>query len=219
MQIGKIVFCFAFIAVITSCGTTKRLPGQNEVLAAMEKANAYFMSKWPDPGKDIFVPSKNRTWPSHIWTRAVYYEGLMALYSVDRKKEYYDYAVDWADKHNWSLRDGIKTRNGDNQACGQTYIDLYLLDKKEQRIKDIRSSIDSMMASDKIDDWNWIDALQMTRIIFIACMKCMPSPNTNMVTMACLMLQLDCGGEIKILIHRTKNPMGKIVIGAAAMVG
>jgi rhamnogalacturonyl hydrolase YesR len=94
------------------------------------------MEKWPDAGKEIHVPSKNRTWPSHIWTRAVYYEGLMALYSVDKKPEYYDYAVQWGVKHHWGLRDNnIKTRNGDNQACGQTYIDLYLIDKKEERNK------------------------------------------------------------------------------------
>jgi unsaturated rhamnogalacturonyl hydrolase len=166
MLMRKILFCFAFFGMITSCGTTKNLPKKDEVIAVMEKANAYFMNKWPDTGKEIYVPSKNRTWPSHIWTRAVYHEGLMALYNVDRKKEFYDYAVDWAEKHNWSLRDGIKTRNGDNQACGQTYIDLYLIDNQTQRIKDIKASIDSMMATSKIDDWNWIDALQMAMPVF-----------------------------------------------------
>ena len=162
----KIISTLALVGIITGCSSQNNLPEKNEVLAVMEKANAYFMNRWPDPGKEIYVPSKNRTWPSNIWTRAVYFEGLMALYNVDRKKEYYDYAVDWATKHNWSLRDGIKTRNGDNQACGQTYIDLYLIDKKEERIKDIKASIDSMMATNKIDDWNWIDALQMAMPVF-----------------------------------------------------
>jgi rhamnogalacturonyl hydrolase YesR len=96
----------------------------------------------------------------------VYYEGLMALYSVDKKKVYYDYAVDWGTKHNWGLRDGIKTRNGDNQACGQTYLDLYLIDKNEERIKDIKASMDLMVASEKKDDWWWIDALQMGMPVF-----------------------------------------------------
>jgi len=124
------------------------------------------MDKWPDPGKEIYVPSKNKTWPSNIWTRAVYYEGLMALYNVDKKQSYYDYAVDWANKHNWNLRDGITTRNGDNQACGQIYIDLYLLDKKEETIKNIKASIDAMMATNKIDDWTWVDAIQMAMPLF-----------------------------------------------------
>ncbi len=80
----------------------------------------------PDPGTEIPIPAKHKIYPSNIWTRAVYYEGLMALYNIDKKKDYYDYAVDWSEKHDWNLGGGITTRNGDNQACGQTYIDLYL---------------------------------------------------------------------------------------------
>lgn len=149
-----------------SCATAQKLPPKNEVLETIRKANEYFMNKWPDPEKPIHVPSRNRTWPSHIWTRAVYYEGLMALYSVDKQKKYYDYAVEWGAKHKWTLRDGIKTRNGDNQACGQTYIDLYLIDKQPERIDSIKASIDLMMQSQKIDDWHWIDAIQMGMPVF-----------------------------------------------------
>ncbi len=152
-------------SLVTSC-MAQKVPAKAEVLKTMELANSYFMQKWPDTKKEIFVPSKNRSWPSHIWTRGVYYEGLMALYSVDRKKEFYDYAVDWGTQHNWGLRDGTKTRNGDNQVCGQTYIDLYLIDKKAERIKDIKTSMDSMVASAKKDDWSWIDALQMAMPVF-----------------------------------------------------
>jgi unsaturated rhamnogalacturonyl hydrolase len=146
--------------------TAQKLAAKKQVLQTITLANKYFMDKWPDAGKPIFVPSRNRTWPSHIWTRAVYYEGLMALYNVDKQKVYYNYAVDWSAKHNWSLRDGIKTRNGDNQACGQTYIDLYLIDKKPERIDSIKASIDLMMQSDKIDDWHWVDAIQMAMPVF-----------------------------------------------------
>ena len=162
----KLKILFSLFTLLSLQIAAQKIPSKKEVLKTAELASAYFMNKWPDPGKDIYVPSKNKTWPSHIWTRAVYYEGLMALFNIDKKKIYYDYAVDWANKHNWNLRDGIKTRNADNQACGQTYIDLYRIDKKEERIKNIKASIDSMMASDKIDDWTWIDAIQMGMPVF-----------------------------------------------------
>jgi rhamnogalacturonyl hydrolase YesR len=139
-------------------------PSKKNVLKAMRLTNQYFMNKWPDAGKSI-VTNKER--PSNIWTRAVYYEGLMALYAIDKKKKYLDYAIDWGTKHKWGLRDGIQTRNADNQCCGQTYIDLYLIDKKEERIKDIKASIDLMKATEKTDDWNWIDALQMGMPVFV----------------------------------------------------
>jgi unsaturated rhamnogalacturonyl hydrolase len=150
------------LVVLSACLATRKL-SKNEVLAPMQITNQYFMNKWPDAGKSI-VTNKER--PSNIWTRAVYYEGLMALYSLDPKKEYYEYAVQWGDKHNWGLRTGIETRNADDQACGQTYIDLYLIEKNPERIKDIKASVDLMVKSEKSDDWNWIDALQMAMPVF-----------------------------------------------------
>lgn len=144
--------------------SAQSIPSRKKVLNAMTLANKYFMQKWPDPGKSIIT---NRERPSNIWTRAVYYEGLMALYTLDKQQAYYDYAVDWGTKHKWGLRDGIQTRNADNQCCGQTYIDLYLIDKKEERIRDIKASIDLMIKTDKVDDWNWIDALQMAMPVFV----------------------------------------------------
>ena len=166
MKLIKASLLIGACLVVVQSSTAQKLAAKKQVLQTITLANKYFMDKWPDPAKPIFVPSRSRTWPSHIWTRAVYYEGLMALYSVDKKKAYYDYAVDWGTKHQWSLRDGTRTRNGDNQACGQTYIDLYLIDKKQERIDSIKASIDKMMASQKIDDWHWVDAIQMAMPVF-----------------------------------------------------
>lgn len=155
---------FAAVVTLFSCATTKKLPPKNDVLNVMRLTNQYFMNKWPDAGKPIVT---NRERPSNIWTRGVYYEGLMALYSIDPQKKYYDYAVQWGDKHNWNLRGGAATRNADDQTAGQTYIDLYLLDKHPERVKAIKESIDNMVHSDKKDDWNWIDALQMAMPVFV----------------------------------------------------
>ena len=89
-----ILFCIIFLIQLSS--QAQKLPSKKNRLKTATLANQYFMNKWPDPVKPIYVPSRNRTWPSNIWTRAVYYEGLMALYHIDNKKAYYDYAVDWS---------------------------------------------------------------------------------------------------------------------------
>lgn len=154
----------SFLLATAIGGFAQKLPKKKQVLKSITLANSYFMQKWPDAGKPIMT---NIERPSNIWTRAVYYEGLMALYSVDKKQSYYDYAVQWGEKHSWGLRGGVATRNADNQCCGQTYIDLYLIDKKEERIKDIKASFDLMKTTPKVDDWNWIDALQMAMPVFL----------------------------------------------------
>jgi unsaturated rhamnogalacturonyl hydrolase len=161
------LLCLVLLFFTSVCMQGQTIPEKQQVLKKMRLTNDYFMEKWPDPGKSIVT---NRERPSNIWTRGVYYEGLMALHGLDPKRknrqEYYNYAVEWGEKHKWGLRDGVKTRNADNQACGQTYIDLYLIDKKPERIKDIKESIDLMVNSDKSDDWDWIDALQMAMPVF-----------------------------------------------------
>ena len=161
----KVVILFVSFFTLSQANTQK-LPDKKKILATLRLTNQYFMSKWPDAGKTIFT---NIERPSNIWTRAVYYEGLMALYKIDKQKTYYDYALQWGEKHQWGLRGGVKTRNADNQCCAQTYIDMYLLDNKQhpERVKDIKVSIDSMLLTSKIDDWNWIDALQMAMPVFV----------------------------------------------------
>ena len=159
------------VVVASMCveANAQKLPKKKHVLKQMRLTNKYFMNEWPDPGKSIVT---NRERPSNIWTRGVYYEGLMELYRLDpkekNKKIYYDYAVDWGQKHNWGLRSGTsrQRQNADDQTAGQTYIDLYLIDKKEERIRDIKTAIDGMLVSEKVDDWWWIDALQMAMPVF-----------------------------------------------------
>lgn len=133
------------------------------------------MNKWPDPGKEIVVDESwprtelkfpiGQTWKSTLWTRGVYYEGLMALYSIAPKQDYYDYAVSWGSSHDWKLAKAF-SRNADVQCAGQTFIDLYEIDKKVERIAHIKATIDSMMRTPKIDDWTWIDAIQMSMPVF-----------------------------------------------------
>jgi unsaturated rhamnogalacturonyl hydrolase len=143
---------------------------QQDVLQSMRLANTYFMGKWPDPGKEIVT---NIARPSNIWTRAVYYEGLIALYSIDPQKQYYGYAVDWGQKRQWMPRNGVMDRDADDQCCGQTYIDLFNLsraavvpDQHPEWVAGIRTCIDNMVKSDRCDDWHWIDAIQMAMPVF-----------------------------------------------------
>ena len=107
----------------------------------------------------------NKERPSNLWTRGTYYTGLMALYSIDPRDEYYEYAVNWGEAHEWHMRDGIN-RNANTHCAGQTYIDLYNIDPKPERIAKIREAIDMMVDSEKKDDWWWIDALYMAMPTF-----------------------------------------------------
>ena len=101
---------------------------RQDVVTAMERANDYFLKKYPDPGKPTFVKKER---PSNLWTRGVYFEGLMALAEVERltgstKHEIYKkYIYDWGEAHKWLPRNGVTTRDADDYCCCQTYLDIY----------------------------------------------------------------------------------------------
>ena len=65
---------------------------KSTILNQLRLANGYFMNKWKDPTAEIIG---NKVRPSNIWTRAVYYEGLMKLYRIDPDPKYIQYAVEW----------------------------------------------------------------------------------------------------------------------------
>jgi rhamnogalacturonyl hydrolase YesR len=159
----KIFLFLSFTLLINTVSIAQHSKDRDKVLEKMQLANNYFMEKWPDVGKTI-VTNKER--PSHIWTRGVYYEGLMALHEIYPKKEYYNYALDWANFHEWGFRSGNITRNADDYCAAQTYIDLYNLEPQPERLKNTRATMQKFLHTPQNNDWDWIDAIQMGMPVF-----------------------------------------------------
>lgn len=151
------------LIICSSVNVTAQTIDRKEVLKNMELANAYFMAKWPDTGKTIIT---NKERPSNIWTRGVYYEGLMALHEIYPKETYYDYAYAWSESHKWGFRNGNANRNADDYCAAQTYIDLYNLEPDTKKIKNTRATINMLLNTPQLDDWSWIDAIQMGMPVF-----------------------------------------------------
>ena len=142
----------------------QELPAQKETLETIVKVNDYFMKKYADYTLPSFY---GRVRPSNIWTRGVYYEGLMALYGIYPREDYYKYAYDWADFHKWGMRNGNTTCNADDHCCGQVYIDLYnMCPSDPNMIRNIKASIDMVVNTPQVNDWWWIDAIQMAMPIY-----------------------------------------------------
>ena len=135
------------------------LPAADEVLKTAQLVNKYFMQKYSDYTATSNVRGVTR--PSNIWTRGVYYEGLMALYEIAPADAYYKYAHDWAQFHKWNFRHGITTRNADDYCAAQTYIDLYRLKPGENDLSSTLALSNLLLSLNDNGDWTWIDAIQM----------------------------------------------------------
>ena len=139
------------------------VPPAETVIAQARRVNDYFMAKFPDPLRVVPFPSRHRVYEGNIWTRGVYYEGLMALYAVDPQQRYIDYTMDWGDKFDWNMRNGqTLTRNADNYCCAQSYIDMYRIYGEEKMVANVTKCLENILATpEAVSDWTWIDAIQM----------------------------------------------------------
>jgi rhamnogalacturonyl hydrolase YesR len=145
-------------------------PAQKDVVAALELANDYFLKKYPDPGKPTFV---NKERPSNLWTRGVYFEGLIELAEVERMtggamyEPYRRYIYDWGEAHEWTPRKGVTTRDADDYCCCQTYLDMGHGEKAEQcgdnliACRNVPQKQGNGSSNGSFGDWTWIDAIHM----------------------------------------------------------
>ncbi|MBP3247983.1 MAG: glycoside hydrolase family 88 protein [Prevotella sp.] len=171
------------IALVALVGLTTTATAQNNVLESAQKTNNYFMMKYSDPTLPTNV---KKVRPSSLWTRAVYYEGLMALNAIDPQQRYIDYAMTWADFHKWTPRNGVNTLDADDQCCGQTYVELAALKGGNQKalLANVIANLDHQMvtpnskkqtstpkAKTNVNSlygwWTWIDAIQMAMPLYM----------------------------------------------------
>lgn len=135
------------------------------IMETTEKVASYFIKSNPDVGAESHVGGKTRN--SRIWTRGVFYEGLLNAYRECPHDEWLRYALDWGEFHQWYSCTDSQKRHADFQCCGQAYLQMYMMDPSQsQRMAHIKMRIDDMLATNKIDDWYWIDAIQMAMPIF-----------------------------------------------------
>lgn len=139
----------------------------DSIMENVDKVAGYFMTNYPDVGADSYVGGKRRN--SKIWTRGVFYEGLLNVYREQPRAEWLKYAIDWGEYHKWisSSDNEAKNANADYQCCGQAYLQMYLMDTtQEKRMEHIKMRIDQMIAAGRTDYWYWIDAIQMSMPVF-----------------------------------------------------
>ena len=127
------------LAAILASSTTAVIPASagelssQEIMWQSEKVAAYFMDKYPDVGAKSYVGGKERN--SKIWTRGVFYEGLLNLCREDPRDEWLKYALDWGEFHKWvsSSDTEAKRHNADYQCCGQAYLEMYMMDPRDRK--------------------------------------------------------------------------------------
>lgn len=163
-------FLAIIMCLVASCVYAQDEVTVISVMQAMELANDHFINKYPDAGAPTFVKKQR---PSNLWTRGVYFEGLWELTEMERimggskYDTYYKYIYDWGTAHNWTPRNGCRTRDADDYCCCQTYIDMghvgQTIECMEHLIacRNVPQTQGNGSSTGSFGDWTWIDAIQM----------------------------------------------------------
>ena len=98
------------------------------------------------------------------WTFAALYDGLLAASKTTGDQAYRDAVLHFAEKSGWMLLNS-RFPHADDQAMGQSYLDLYFQDKQPVRMTDTKTILDKLIV--RQDDpnkllWWWCDALFMS---------------------------------------------------------
>lgn len=166
-KLSKTLLLFLPLVILfTSCNDKNKNEVKNspkaEVVQIIEKVNNHWQTTHP-------------THENSFWHRAAYHTGNMAAYRITDNKTYKDYSIAWSEQNEWKgaksdKRDEWKYSYGETdeyvlfgdwQTCFQVYIDLYNLDKNEQKIARAREVMEYQMSTPNNDYWWWADGLYM----------------------------------------------------------
>jgi rhamnogalacturonyl hydrolase YesR len=124
------------------------LPPRAEIVALVRRVADQWIAAHSDPG-------------DNGWARATFFSGLMAAYHLTSDDRYLTYTRRWAESHSYGIPGGVTTRHADNHTTIQAYLDLYELEPSANKLTAATDTLSRMVASSKIDDWWWDDALHM----------------------------------------------------------
>ena len=96
------------------------------------------------------------------WTFAALYDGLLAASSATGNPAYHDAVLHFAERSGWKL--GPRFGHADDEAVGQSYMELYLEHATPERMAAMKTEADKLLAradDPKQDLWWWCDALFM----------------------------------------------------------
>ena len=142
----------------------------------------------PDVSVTQMIQKVNDYWQSHnsskcraFWDNAAYFTANQKVYQRTSKKEYLNYALEWAeynhwqgatqtDKSKWQYKTYGEGMNhvlfADWQICFQVYIDLYKQEHRAERIERALEVMCYQATTPEKDYWWWSDALYMGLPIF-----------------------------------------------------
>jgi rhamnogalacturonyl hydrolase YesR len=136
-----------FLLTFADFGQTP-LPNTATVIEAMQRADRYW--------------NTNNSFGNSGWANSAYYVGNQRAARLLGDTNFLKRSLGWAATNNWQVGpEAGGNTDADSQCSGQTYLDLYRMDRQTNRYASIRQRLDLLVATNRVDQWWWIDAFYM----------------------------------------------------------
>jgi rhamnogalacturonyl hydrolase YesR len=99
------------------------------------------------------------------WFRGTLFAGVVAAYRATKDEYYRTLAVKLGEKNQWKPGPNA-LRDGNDFAITQSYLDLFLMEKKSERLDPSRAVMNQLLAEKERPRWGWCDALFMAPAAF-----------------------------------------------------
>ncbi len=132
------------------------------VAAAMRRVGDWQLAQ----SQQYFTVNDHALLDGRIWTWSALYAGYMAAATSLGDKKYSDDMDTMGKAYNYEMRS--KVPGADDMSVGQTYLELYMLDKRPEQMEPTKEALDAVLAKPRIElgtdkriEWWWCDALFM----------------------------------------------------------
>jgi len=156
VPIALLLLAMASVSLAQEPASDTHFMPEHAVLTAMER-----VADW-----QLAHPSKHKTTD---WTQGAGYAGFMALAGISKDSKYRDAMLAMGRTNQW--KPGPIRYHADEHCVGQTYVELYLLERDPAMIEPLRKEFDFILANPPkgINQphngdwklWSWCDALFM----------------------------------------------------------
>jgi rhamnogalacturonyl hydrolase YesR len=157
MNLSKLFFLFCIIATILSTGCSTS-PWTSVSQPEYIKNTLNKVTEWQ------LAHPKNEA-SQRDWTNGAFYAGVFAAYETTCSEKIYQALLDMGKNNEW--RPGSRWWHADDIAIGQTYIDLYRIEKREEIIRPLKDTLALFISQPyPVQDvffikFGWCDALFM----------------------------------------------------------
>src|SRR5215212_8017481 len=134
IALTRLVLCFASSPLLAQPSTGDPL-SRDAILDVMRRACDYQLDQ------------QAKTKFDNGWIRGAFYTGVMAAHRATGDAKYLDAATTWSEAAHYTPT--TRKKRADDQCCGQTYLELYLLKHDPQMLAPIKESIDKMLGEGK----------------------------------------------------------------------